>query len=128
MSAPRILVDQSDSVTERFLISLLRARGFEVVTPADGEPIVEFARASMPDLIVTDLSPTGGDGYWVLQALRSDEHLADTPVIVLSVRDREEDIARGLDEGADDYVVKPFSAIELVARIRRGLVRGGRRG
>jgi len=63
------------------------------------------------------------DGFMVLRSLRSSEELAGIPIVILSMRDREEDIVRGLEEGADDYVVKPFNARELLARIRKLLER-----
>ena len=72
-----------------------------------------------PDLIVSDLVMPYRDGYEVLRALRNDPRFRAVPVVILSMRDREEDIVRGFEQGADDYVVKPFNARELVARVKK---------
>lgn len=128
MARARILVDQNDPVTARFVTSLLHERGFEVVAPGADETLVEAARSSAPDLILTDLAPSTGDGLLLLQVLRADERVGHVPVVVLFTKDREEDIVRCFEDGADDCIVKPFRALELVARINRRLTQaGGRR-
>jgi len=124
-TTPRILVADDDPVTLRFLVALLRREGFEVLDAEDGQRAIELARAHRPDLVVTDLLMPYRDGYEVLRALREDEALRSTPVIVLSMKDREEDIVRGFTEGAVDWVVKPFQPRELLARIRARLERQG---
>jgi DNA-binding response OmpR family regulator len=73
----------------------------------------------MPDLVVSDLVMPFRDGYEVLRAIRGDPRLKDTPVLILSMRDREEDIVRGFEQGADEYIVKPFNAREFLARVHR---------
>ena len=85
----------------------------------DGEHAVQTATSARPDLIVSDLVMPYRDGYEVLRAIRNDDRIKDTPVLILSMRDHEEDIVRGFEQGADDYVVKPFNAREFVARVRR---------
>ncbi len=128
MAAPRILVDLSDPVTARFVTSLLRERGFDVVAPAGPESFVDAARSTAVNLILTDLAPPSGDGLLVLRLLRADPQLAALPVVVLSNKEREEDIVRCFEDGADDCLVAPFRALELVARINRRLARAdGRR-
>jgi DNA-binding response OmpR family regulator len=117
--AKRILVAEDDPVTRRFVVSLLEERGYEVLVAEDGEHAVATATAAEPDLIVSDLVMPYRDGYEVLRAIRSDDRLKRTPVLILSMRDREEDIVRGFEQGADEYVVKPFNARELVARVRK---------
>ena len=122
-STGRILVADDDPITTRFVSSLLEGEGYEVLVANDGQLAVELALEHKPDLIVCDLVMPYRDGFQVLRALREDERLAHIPVLILSMKDREEDIVRGLDEGADDYVIKPFNARELVARIRKLLQR-----
>ena len=88
-----------------------------------GEHALELTGRHELGLIVCDLVMPYRDGYSVLRAIRRDERLAEVPLLILSMRDREEDIVRGLEEGADDYVIKPFNARELVVRIRKQLSR-----
>jgi DNA-binding response OmpR family regulator len=121
----RILIAEDDPVTARFVCSLLEEQGYRVIVCEDGEDAVRSALRHRPDLIITDLIMPYRDGFMVLRALRDTKELADTPVLILSMRDREEDIVRGLEGGADDYVVKPFNARELLARVRKQLDRPG---
>jgi len=123
MAAPRILVADDDPITTRFLCSLLESEGYEVLSAEDGERAVAMALEHEPDLILCDLVMPYRDGFDVLRALRGTGRLAHVPVIILSMKDREEDIVRGLEEGAEDYVIKPFHARELVVRIRKQLGR-----
>jgi DNA-binding response OmpR family regulator len=115
----RILVAEDDPVTRRFVVSLLEERGYEVLVAEDGEHAVATAASARPDLIVSDLVMPYRDGYEVLRAIRNDEKLKAIPVLILSMRDREEDIVRGFEQGADEYVVKPFNAREFVTRVRK---------
>lgn len=119
----RILVADDDRLTARFVSSLLREEGFEVLVAEDGDHALELALKHQPHLIVTDLLMPYRDGFGLLRSLRGDPRTGETPVIILSMRDREEDIVRGLEQGADDYVIKPFNARELVVRIRKLLDR-----
>lgn len=123
MTADRVLVADDDPVAARFLASLLSDRGYDVAVAEDGNHAVELATASPPDLIVSDLVMPYRDGLEVVRVLRTDRRLENTPIIILSMKDREEDIVRGLEQGADDYVVKPFNARELLVRIRKLLDR-----
>ena len=119
----RILVIDDDAVSLRFVASLLREKGYEVLVAEDGEHGWHLARAHQPDLIVTDLVMPYRDGFQLVGVIRADRELSKIPIVVLSMRDREEDIVRGLENGADDYVIKPFNARELVSRIRKQLDR-----
>jgi DNA-binding response OmpR family regulator len=116
--AKRILVAEDDPVTRRFVVSLLEERGYEVLVAEDGEHALATAIDARPDLIVSDLVMPYRDGFEVLRAVRNDPRLNGTPVLILSMRDREEDIVRGFEQGADEYVVKPFNARELALRVR----------
>jgi len=117
--AKTILVAEDDPVTRRFVVSLLEERGYEVLVAEDGEHAVSLAVSATPDLIVSDLVMPYRDGYEVLRAIRNDDRVKKLPVMILSMRDREEDIVRGFESGADEYVVKPFNAREFLARVRK---------
>ena len=126
MNDSRILVAEDDPVTLRFVVSLLEEKGFEVIEASDGGTALELAATHRPDLIVTDIVMPYRDGFGLLHAVRESEVTRRIPVLILSMRDREDDIVRGFEDGADDYVIKPFNARELVARVRKLLDR--RRG
>ena len=117
--AKRILVAEDDPVTRRFVVSLLTERGYEVLVAEDGEHAIATAVSAHPDLIVSDLVMPYRDGYEVLRAIRDDGRLTKIPVLILSMRDHEEDIVRGFEQGADEYIVKPFNAREFVSRVRK---------
>ena len=117
--AKRILVAEDDPVTRRFVVSLLTERGYDVLVAEDGEHAISTATTAKPDLIVSDLVMPFRDGYEVLRAVRTDDRLKDIPVLILSMRDHEEDIVRGFEQGADEYIVKPFNAREFVSRVRK---------
>jgi DNA-binding response OmpR family regulator len=102
----------------------LQHAGFEVAIAADGPAALEAVRAREPDLIVLDLGLPGIDGLDVARELRRS---SDVPIVMLTARDDEVDRILGLELGADDYVTKPFSPRELVARVRAVLRRGERR-
>jgi len=118
-TAKTILVAEDDPVTRRFVVSLLEERGYEVLVAEDGEHAVSLAISATPDLVVSDLVMPYRDGFEVLRAIRNDERVKSLPILILSMRDREEDIVRGFESGADDYVVKPFNAREFLARVRK---------
>jgi two-component system, OmpR family, KDP operon response regulator KdpE len=124
----RILVADDDPVAARFLATLLGDKGYEVLVASDGEHAVEIASTLRPDLIVSDLVMPYRDGFAVIEAIRNQDSLACVPIVVVSMKDREEDIVRGLEIGADDYVVKPFNARELLVRVRKLLAKAGRLG
>lgn len=104
-----------------YLIKLnLEARGYNVITGQDGESAVALAAGEIPDLIVLDVMMPGMDGY---EACRRIRQFSAVPVIFLTAKAEEVDKVKGLDVGADDYVTKPFSIEELLARIRANLRR-----
>jgi len=123
MASKQILVVDDDAVTARFIASLLRENGYDVLVAEDGAHALEIVDRHELAMVVSDLVMPYRDGYSVLRAIRRNEKFHDLPVLLLSMRDREEDIVKGLEEGADDYVVKPFNARELLARIRKILNR-----
>ena len=109
-----LVVDDEEQIL-RALRRALIARGYEVVTAADGEDALVEAEASMPDLVVLDLNLPGIDGLEVCRRLRS---WTQVPILVLSVREDERGKVQALDLGADDYLTKPFGVEELLARVR----------
>ena len=123
MASNQILVVDDDPVTARFIASLLRENAYDVLVAEDGAHALELVGRHELAMVVSDLVMPYRDGYSVLRAIRRNEYFHDLPVLLLSMRDREEDIVRCLEEGADDYVVKPFNARELVVRIRKQLQR-----
>jgi signal transduction histidine kinase/DNA-binding response OmpR family regulator len=112
----RILL-ADDNADMRMYVHDLLSPTYAVQTVADGQQALEAARHQRPDLILSDIMMPNMDGLQLLKALRADEALRDIPVILLSARAGEESRVEGLDSGADDYLVKPFSARELTARV-----------
>jgi two-component system KDP operon response regulator KdpE len=115
-----ILLVEDDDRTRRALTSNLEGHGYGVRAAADGEEALVLWELRRPDLILLDLGLPGIDGIGVLRRVRRD---ATTPVIVLSARGEERDKVEALDEGADDYLAKPFGMAELHARVRAALRR-----
>jgi PAS domain S-box-containing protein len=101
-----------------YLTRLLRGAGHDVAVVNDGVYALEAARAQAPDLIVSDVMMPRLNGLDLVAALREDARTSSIPVLLLSARAGQEDSIEGLDAGADDYLVKPFSAAELLARVR----------
>jgi DNA-binding response OmpR family regulator len=112
------VVIADDDATVRALVSTtLKNFGFDIETVPDGTTALESVRAHQPDIAVLDVSMPGMDGYEVLAALRKES--IPVRVMLLTARQQESDVIRGFSLGADDYVVKPFSPMELVARLKR---------
>jgi signal transduction histidine kinase len=113
---PRVLLADDNADMRAYLQRLLQDR-YEVAAVAEGESALESARQQRPDLVLCDVMMPRLDGFGLLQALRADDNLNTIPVILVSARAGEEARIEGLRAGADDYLVKPFSARELLARI-----------
>ncbi len=111
----RILIVDDERQITRVLRTSLQSHGYEVDVAQDGVEAVRLFEQNQPDLVVTDLSMPNMDGVELTQAIRK---LGDTPIIVLSVREHDANKVLALDSGADDYVTKPFSMPELLARVR----------
>lgn len=114
----RILVVDDEPQIRRFLRASLGGHGYRVLESASGADALVKAATEHPDLIILDLGLPDLDGLDVLRRVRE---WSAVPVIILSVRGREEDKVRALDDGADDYVTKPFNTAELLARVRAAL-------
>jgi len=121
MAATVLLIDDEPDILTS-LEDTLTHEGYAVTTAASGEEGLQKAAQLAPDLIVLDVMMPGMNGYEVLAALR--QRGVQTPVILLTARDTEDDKVQGLETGADDYVTKPFSTRELVARLRAVQRRG----
>ena len=121
---PRILVVDDEQTLSELLSMALRYEGWEVRTAGDGRSAVRTAREFRPDAVVLDVMLPDMDGLEVLRKLRAET--PDVPVLFLTARDAVEDRVAGLTAGGDDYVTKPFSLEELVARLR-SLLRRARR-
>lgn len=112
---PRILVIEDEERIRQFLHRGLTYEGYRVDAAADGYAGLEMARDNPPDLVLLDIMLPGIDGFEVCERLRA---VGDVPILMLTAKEAIEDRVRGLDAGADDYLVKPFSFDELMARIR----------
>ena len=115
-----VLVVEDEIEIARVVRDYLRNAGFEVIVVGDGGSAVASVRSAKPDLLVLDLGLPGRDGLDVAREIR---RWSDTPIVMLTARGDETDLIVGLEIGADDYVVKPFSPKELVARVRAVLRR-----
>ncbi|MGH7272392.1 MAG: response regulator transcription factor [Polyangiaceae bacterium] len=125
-SAPRrrVLVVEDDTSIALGLRINLESEGYEVISAEDGEAGLAFARTEHPDLMILDVMLPKLNGFQVLQTVRREGLMM--PIIVLSARTGEADKVTGLELGAEDYVAKPFSLVELLARVRAAIRRGPR--
>ncbi|MFC7381437.1 SpoIIE family protein phosphatase [Sphaerisporangium rhizosphaerae] len=114
----RVLIADDNADMREYLSRLLRGAGYRVETVGDGMEALDAVRADAHDLVVSDVMMPRLDGLALVAALRSDPRTAGVPVLLLSARAGQEASIEGLEAGADDYLVKPFSAAELLARVR----------
>ncbi len=114
-----LVIEDEEEITE-IVTTCLKKEGYELFSADDGLKGIRVFYERRPDLVILDIMMPGLDGWEVCRRIRE---VSDTPVIVLSARGQEADKVRGLNLGADDYVLKPFGAAELVARVRAALRR-----
>jgi len=126
MASPRVLLVDDEDNLRSMLEAALRHMGFDVTTATNGRDALAVVGTALPDIIVLDVMMPDLDGFEVCRRLRSDG--VRTPVLFLTARDATEDKVRGLTTGGDDYLVKPFSLEELVARLHAVLRRSGTTG
>ena len=126
MAREQILVIEDDSDIQELLSFNLNKEGYSVLRADTGEDGLKSARSKLPDLILLDLMLPGVDGLEVCRTLRADDKTRHIPVIMLTAKGEEVDIVTGLEVGAVDYIVKPFSPKVLIARIRNALRRKAR--
>ena len=117
----RVLVADDNADMRQYLARLLRTAGYHVTMVTDGQAALAAVRVGLPDLVITDVMMPRLDGFGLVAAVRADARTAGVPVLLLSARAGQEASVEGLRAGADDYLVKPFSAVELLARVRSNL-------
>ena len=122
-SKPTILLVEDEPAQRAVLAYNLKSEGFEVIEAEDGEEALVMAQESVPDLVLLDWMLPHVSGLEVCRRLKSGKATRALPVIMLSARSEELDKVRGLETGADDYMVKPYSVAELMARVRKELRR-----
>jgi two-component system KDP operon response regulator KdpE len=121
VSLGRILVVDDEPKLVRLVQEILLATGYEVLAASNGDQAIEKVALEQPNLIILDIVLLGGmDGYQVARRIRE---FSDVPIIMLTIKGKEADLLRGFDAGADDYITKPFSSKELLARLRAVLKR-----
>jgi CheY-like chemotaxis protein len=114
---PVVLIADNEEDIIALVSFKLEHEGYEVVGASDGEQALELVRDRHPSLALLDVHMPKLDGYQVTRAIRSDESLRNTPVIILSASVKEEDVAASFEAGADDHLKKPFSPASLAARV-----------
>jgi two-component system KDP operon response regulator KdpE len=125
MHKTRVLVVDDEPKMVRLVREILTAAGYEILAACSGEQAIELGAQEQPDLVLLDILLTYGtlDGYQTARRLRE---FSDVPIIMLTAKARESDLLQGFEAGADDYITKPFSAKELLARIQAVLKRAQR--
>jgi CheY-like chemotaxis protein len=120
-----LLVIEDEAPLRANLVRILTAEGYRVIAAVDGDEGVRRVREDRPDLVICDILMPRLDGYGVLASLRSQPETATLPFIFLTASADKDDLARGLQSGANDYVTKPFKIADLLAAVRRRLPPGG---
>ena len=121
----KILVVEDEQLVTEFVEFLLRQEGFLPISAPDGDVVLPLARKERPALILLDVLLPTLDGFEVLRQLKAAAECRDIPVIIFTARNRDADIALAFEMGATDYVAKPFSPTELMARIHKALRQSG---
>ncbi|HEX2794265.1 MAG TPA: phosphate regulon transcriptional regulator PhoB [Croceicoccus sp.] len=115
--SPRLLLVEDDTALAELLQYRFEAEGYEVVSTPDGDEALLLAAEQAPDLVILDWMVEGTSGIEICRRLRRDKETAHVPIVMLTARGNEDDRIRGLETGADDYLTKPFSPRELIARV-----------
>ncbi|WP_239806834.1 phosphate regulon transcriptional regulator PhoB [Croceicoccus hydrothermalis] len=117
MPSPRLLLVEDDLSLAELLQYRFEAEGYKVISTPDGDEALLLAEEQAPDLVILDWMVEGTSGIEICRRLRRGKGTAHVPIVMLTARDAEEDRIRGLETGADDYLTKPFSPRELIARV-----------
>lgn len=125
MSEEKILIVDDEANIRELIGFNLKNEGYNIITAGDGITALKAIREEKPSLILLDLMLPGLNGFEVCKEVRKDRELSSTPIIILSAKDAEFDKVLGLELGADDYITKPFSVRELVARVKAVIRRTG---
>ena len=115
----RILVAEDDQNILRQIVFNLQSSDYEVITATTGVEAMRLLMGDRPDLLITDIMMPEMDGYELVAALRRDEFLADLPVIMLTAKTLDDDVAQGYSSGTDLYLTKPFNPVELLSFVQR---------
>jgi len=119
--AKRVLVVDDHPPTVRLIQNALEQEGFSVISAANGAECLIAVHRDQPDLVILDVIMPVMDGFQTLRVLREDDHTRSLPVIILSIRDSDQDVLKGWRIGADFYLTKPFKLDDLLAAVRRVL-------
>ena len=123
MNRTKVLIADDEPNIVISLEFLMKRAGYEVCIARDGQEALDAIARERPDLVLLDVMMPRRDGFEVLQAVRADEALASTRIVMLTARGRDTDVAKGEALGADDYITKPFSTQELLAKVAEVLAR-----
>ncbi|HEY5903287.1 MAG TPA: response regulator transcription factor [Anaerolineales bacterium] len=123
---PKILIAEDEPDIRELVAFTLRFAGYEVVTASNGEEAVEIATAEMPDLALMDVRMPRMTGYDACRAMKASPELKDIPVVFLSAKGQDAEIAAGMEAGAEEYLLKPFAPNQLAERVRLILQRFGK--
>ena len=118
MDSKKILIVEDEFDILKLIEFNIKKEGFDVIAVSDGESAIKEVRANKPDLILLDLMLPGISGLDVCHLIQKDTELSQIPILMLTAKGEESDVVRGLEAGADDYVIKPFSVKVLLARIK----------
>ncbi len=117
-SAKKVLIADDEPNIVISLEFLMKREGYVVLVARDGPQALQLIRSERPDLVLLDVMMPGKSGFEVCQAVRADESLAATKIVLLTAKGRDTDLAQGLGLGADAYITKPFSTRELAERVK----------
>ena len=119
MNQHRIVVADDDPIVTKFLSAIFKDEGYEVRTADDGEKAWLLIKEMKPHLVILDLVMPYRDGFEVCRQMRAAPETRTVPVIILSMKEKEQDALHAFEVGADDYIRKPFNVLELLARARK---------
>lgn len=123
---PKILIAEDEPDIRELVTFMLRFAGYEVVAASNGEDAVRTAAREIPDLVIMDVRMPRMTGYDACRLMKANPDLRHVPVVFLSAKGQESEIQSGLDAGAEEYILKPFSPAELTNRVRGILSRYGK--